>query len=174
MVSEPIENGSAPDPTIAAEPPLDPPALSFGFTGLLQSPVKALAVTAASAPSAIVVVKVGIAPSSRSRETIQPSWVAGTSLLRAPDVVTIPLISILAFTPKGIPSIADLLTPFALLESASNASTREYSILCSTAWCTSIVRRAVSTSSREVTSPASSRRIVSESADFMLEHLPGE
>jgi hypothetical protein len=65
--SEPCANGTAPDATEAAAPPLDPAVDRSTFQGLRVLPVARFSVVAAKANSDVVVRPRLIAPAARSR-----------------------------------------------------------------------------------------------------------
>ena len=76
-VSEPVQIGSMPVASAAAEPPEEPPALSVGLNGLPVAPQTGLRELAPAPMSGTLVLAVTMAPAARSLATIAMS-AAGT------------------------------------------------------------------------------------------------
>ena len=75
--SDPSANGSIPDATAAAAPPLDPPGVRDRSHGLRVAPKTALKVCDPAPNSGVFVLPITIAPAARSRSTSSES-AAGT------------------------------------------------------------------------------------------------
>ena len=72
-VSVPMLNGTIPSATAAALPPLDPPAVLVGSSGLRTGPKCALLLVIPKASSCMFVLPSSTAPASRSTLTIPAS-----------------------------------------------------------------------------------------------------
>jgi hypothetical protein len=103
-VSVPRLNGTAPRATVAALPPLDPPALNAGSTGFLTAPYAALFDVTPNASSCMLVLPTTTAPASRSTLTM-PASISGTYSASngLPAVVGSPATSMLSLTANGTP-----------------------------------------------------------------------
>src|SRR5882672_7455910 len=101
-----VANGTMPDATAAAEPPLEPPGVRSGFHGLRVTPSAGLAVYANVPNSGAAVLPIGIAPAARTRATWSESCSTGgrPRYQRDPWVVGIPAQSSRSFTPNGTPA----------------------------------------------------------------------
>ena len=103
-MSEPSASGTIPAASAHAAPPLDPPALRVGSTGLRVVPKTVLNVWLPAANSGTFVFPIGTAPARRIRSTTSSSWV-GTLSRRSgePYVVSHPATSWVSLNAHGSP-----------------------------------------------------------------------
>src|SRR3982075_4055409 len=101
--SLPVQNGTMPAATAAAEPPLDPPGVRSGFHGLRGVPQARVLVKAGVPNSGAAVLPTGTAPAARNRATWTESSLTGGRPLksREPCDVGMPAQSSRSFTPMG-------------------------------------------------------------------------
>ena len=78
-MSEPSANGTIPDASAHAAPPLEPPAERDGSTGLRVTPKTVLNVWDPAANSGTLVLPTNTAPARRIRSTRRSSWSATES-----------------------------------------------------------------------------------------------
>ncbi len=126
--SEADAPAQSPAAVAEADPPLDPPGVREVSHGLRVMPHASVSVKPQMASSGRFVLPRTIAPAARSRRTISPSAVAGSSKPLVPQAVTSPSRSSVSFTAMGTPASGIRLpSPAASLASTSVASARALS-----------------------------------------------
>src|SRR5207302_800739 len=127
-MSEPTPNGEAPDPTAAASPPEEPPAVRSGSYGLFVQPYRRLVDSIHSDSSEVLVTPSGIAPASISLCTGGAVSVARNSRRATRPVdCGMPRSAIDSLTVNGTPSSGGSVSPDpaeAIRVSAAVASAR--------------------------------------------------
>ena len=124
-MSLPSPIGLIPEAIADASPPLDPPAVTFGFHGLRVRPWSVESVWTRRPRSGRLVRANGIAPAARMRATVGESIGATASASAGtPCVVGVPARSMFSLTVHGTPCSGPSGDPSATARSAASAAAR--------------------------------------------------